>query len=253
MGSRLPGFRFYPTEQELVYFYLRNKLENRRPEIDRIIPVVDVYEYDPPQLPTLSGEASPVQQDHGEWFFFCPRQEKEAHGGRPKRTTPSGFWKATGSPAQVIDNNRVIGRKKTMVFYEGKAPTGRKTSWKMNEYKAYDEPSSSGETMKLRSEFSVCRLHRNSGCQRSFDRRPTVAAAPGANAVDMEWVAAAFGRPSYHGSNPPAAPTAEAGPSDRGSLPPAGQEEPAPEEAAEADQMMLDVLDWDFLFGCDEN
>jgi len=23
-----------------------------------------------------------------------------------------------------------------MVFYEGKAPTGRKTKWKMNEYKA---------------------------------------------------------------------------------------------------------------------
>jgi hypothetical protein len=30
----------------------------------------------------------------------------------------------------------VIGEKRTMVFYQGRAPTGTKTRWKMNEYKA---------------------------------------------------------------------------------------------------------------------
>lgn len=77
--------------------------------------------------------------DKEQWFFFCPRAEREVHGGRPTRTTPSGYWKATGSPSWVFSSspaNRVIGEKRTMVFYQGRAPTGTKTKWKMNEYKA---------------------------------------------------------------------------------------------------------------------
>lgn len=63
-------------------------------------------------------------------------------GGRPKRLTTTGYWKATGSPNHVYSSdNRVIGIKRTMVFYSGRAPNGRKTDWKMNEYKAIqDEP-----------------------------------------------------------------------------------------------------------------
>jgi len=77
--------------------------------------------------------------DKEQWFFFCPRAERELSGGRPARTTPSGYWKATGSPSHVYSAppaSRVIGEKRTMVFYEGRAPTGAKTRWKMNEYKA---------------------------------------------------------------------------------------------------------------------
>lgn len=47
------GFRFYPTEEELVSFYLHNKLNQTRPEIDRVIPVVDVYDYNPSDLPRI--------------------------------------------------------------------------------------------------------------------------------------------------------------------------------------------------------
>lgn len=78
--------------------------------------------------------------DTEQWFFFAPRQEREARGGRPNRTTASGYWKATGSPGYVYSSdNKVIGVKKTMVFYKGKSPTGRKTKWKMNEYRAIQE------------------------------------------------------------------------------------------------------------------
>jgi hypothetical protein len=131
-----PGFRFYPTEEELLGFYLRHRLAGTRPDVERVIPVVDVYGYHPSQLAALAGEAS--ARDTEQWFFFCPRAERELHGGRPARTTPSGYWKATGSPSCVISSatNRVIGVKRTMVFYQGRAPTGTKTRWKMNEYKA---------------------------------------------------------------------------------------------------------------------
>ena len=79
------------------------------------------------------------QGETEQWFFFSARQEREAKGGRPNRTTATGYWKATGSPGYVYSSdNKVIGVKKTMVFYRGKAPTGRKTKWKMNEYRAIE-------------------------------------------------------------------------------------------------------------------
>jgi hypothetical protein len=77
--------------------------------------------------------------DPEQWFFFIPRQESEARGGRPRRLTQTGYWKATGSPNYVYSsNNRIIGLKRTMVFYNGRAPNGSKTDWKMNEYKAIE-------------------------------------------------------------------------------------------------------------------
>lgn len=86
--------------------------------------------------------------DTEQWFFFMPRQEREVRGGRPSRTTGSGYWKATGSPSYVYSSdNKVIGVKKSMVFYRGKAPTGRKTKWKMNEYRAIKQDSSTSIPM----------------------------------------------------------------------------------------------------------
>ncbi|KAJ8477730.1 hypothetical protein OPV22_021457 [Ensete ventricosum] len=180
MSTVPPGFRFYPTEEELIGFYLQNKLENRREEdMEQVIPVVDVYCFDPWRLPPLSGEH--CRRDGEQWLFLCPRQEREAHGGRPTRTTPSGYWKATGSLSRVFSStNQVIGMKRTMVFYEGRTPTGTKTRWKMNEYRATEEGATTvmvSPTPKLRSEFSLCRMYTKSGCVRSFDRRPAAAAA----------------------------------------------------------------------------
>ncbi|CAK9159845.1 unnamed protein product [Ilex paraguariensis] len=171
MDDRPPGFKFYPTEEELVTFYLHNKLEGRRQDLDRVIPVVDIYEYNPWDLPREF-----CQGDTEQWFFFIPRQEKENRGGRPNRLTASGYWKATGSPGSVFSHhNRIIGMKKTMVFYTGRAPSGRKTEWKMNEYKVIEgeASSSTSTTPKLRQEFSLCRIYLKSKSLRAFDRRPT--------------------------------------------------------------------------------
>lgn len=51
MNSSLPGFRFYPTEEELLSFYLHNKLNNLRSDMERVIPVVDIFSHEPWQLP----------------------------------------------------------------------------------------------------------------------------------------------------------------------------------------------------------
>ncbi|KAL3530372.1 hypothetical protein ACH5RR_009694 [Cinchona calisaya] len=171
----IPGFRFYPTEDELISFYLNNMLEEKRlQDLNRVIPVINIHQFEPWQLPKLSGEL--CNGDTEQWFFFVPRQEREARGGRPNRTTASGYWKATGSPSYVYSSdNRVIGVKKSLVYYKGKAPTGRHTKWKMNEYRAIQDemPTSSTHAIpKLRNELSLYRVYIASGSLRAFDRRP---------------------------------------------------------------------------------
>ncbi|KAI3749942.1 hypothetical protein L2E82_20563 [Cichorium intybus] len=45
-----PGFRFNPTDEELVLYYLKRKICGRSLKLD-IIGEVDVYKWDPEELP----------------------------------------------------------------------------------------------------------------------------------------------------------------------------------------------------------
>jgi hypothetical protein len=45
-----PGFRFHPTDEELILHYLRNRAANAGCPVD-IIADVDIYKFDPWDLP----------------------------------------------------------------------------------------------------------------------------------------------------------------------------------------------------------
>ena len=45
-----PGFRFHPTDEELVLYYLKRRICRRKLKLD-IIAEVDVYKWDPEELP----------------------------------------------------------------------------------------------------------------------------------------------------------------------------------------------------------
>ena len=76
---------------------------------------------------------SVVKSDDQEWFFFCAR---EINRSRANRATKRGYWKSTGRDRQIRAKrtNTVIGTKKTLVFHEGRVPTGVRTSWLIHEY-----------------------------------------------------------------------------------------------------------------------
>ncbi|TYH98958.1 hypothetical protein ES332_A11G033500v1 [Gossypium tomentosum] len=148
-----PGFRFHPTDEELVGYYLKRKNEGLEIELE-VIPVLDLYKFDPWELP----EKSFLPKRDMEWFFFCPRDRKYPNGSRTNRATKAGYWKAIGKDRKVVCQPAVTGYRKTLVFYRGRAPLGDRTDWAMHEYRLSDEPSLGS------SAFALCRVvKRNDG------------------------------------------------------------------------------------------
>ncbi|KAE9614841.1 hypothetical protein Lal_00036202 [Lupinus albus] len=127
----LPGFRFHPTDEELVGFYLRRKVEKKSLRIE-LIKQIDIYKYDPWDLPKVSSVGEK------EWYFFCKRGRKYRNSIRPNRVTQSGFWKATGIDKPIYSSSTesvIIGLKKSLVYYRGSAGKGTKTDWMMHEFR----------------------------------------------------------------------------------------------------------------------
>ncbi|KAL2319436.1 hypothetical protein Fmac_028405 [Flemingia macrophylla] len=60
-----PGFRFHPTGEELVVFYLKRKITRNLSRHDHIV-VVDVYKLEPWDLPSMSK----LKTKDLEWYFF---------------------------------------------------------------------------------------------------------------------------------------------------------------------------------------
>lgn len=138
-----PGFRFHPTDEELVLQYLKRKVFSC-PLPASIIPEFDVCKSDPWDLP---GE---LEQEK---YFFSTREAKYRNGNRSNRATGSGYWKATGIDKQIVScrSNQVVGMKKTLVFYRGKPPHGSRTDWIMHEYRLID-------TLSTMENWVLCRI-----------------------------------------------------------------------------------------------
>ncbi|KQK21869.1 NAC domain-containing protein 92 [Brachypodium distachyon] len=124
-----PGFRFHPTDEEIISHYLTPKALDDRFS-SGVIGEVDLNKCEPWHLP---GQAKMGEK---EWYFFCHKDRKYPTGTRTNRATESGYWKATGKDKEIFRGRGVlVGMKKTLVFYRGRAPRGQKTGWVMHEFR----------------------------------------------------------------------------------------------------------------------
>ncbi|XP_074278838.1 uncharacterized protein LOC141602463 isoform X1 [Silene latifolia] len=90
-----------------------------------------------------------------EWYFFSLRDRKYPTGLRTNRATEAGYWKTTGKDKEIYRGGVVlIGMKKTLVFYRGRAPKGEKTNWVMHEYRLDNKHS----FRPTKEEWVVCRV-----------------------------------------------------------------------------------------------
>ncbi|PHT93326.1 NAC domain-containing protein [Capsicum annuum] len=149
-----PGFRFHPSDEELITYYLVNKISDSTNFTARAIGDVDLNKSEPWDLP---GKAKMGEK---EWYFFSLKDRKYPTGVRTNRATNSGYWKTTGKDKEIFSNSELVGMKKTLVFYRGRAPRGEKTNWVMHEYRIHSK--SSYRTHK-QDEWVVCRVFQKSG------------------------------------------------------------------------------------------
>ncbi|XP_076913679.1 NAC transcription factor 56-like [Bidens hawaiensis] len=168
-----PGFRFHPTDEELVVHYLKKKAASAPLPVS-IIAEVDLYKFDPWELPAKAtfGEE--------EWYFFSPRDRKYPNGTRPNRAATSGYWKATGTDKPVLTSGgtQKVGVKKALVFYRGKPPKGGKTNWIMHEYRLTDnktiskppgcDPVNKKASLRL-DDWVLCRIYKKNNMQRPVE------------------------------------------------------------------------------------
>ncbi|CAI9759314.1 unnamed protein product [Fraxinus pennsylvanica] len=130
-----PGFRFHPTEEELLQYYLRKKVAHQKIDLD-VIRDVDLNKLEPWDIQEKCKIGSTPQND---WYFFSHKDKKYPTGTRTNRATAAGFWKATGRDKVIHSNSQRIGMRKTLVFYKGRAPHGQKSDWIMHEYRLEDD------------------------------------------------------------------------------------------------------------------
>ncbi|KAE8679201.1 NAC domain-containing protein 86 [Hibiscus syriacus] len=152
-----PGFRFHPTDEELVAYYLDRKISGRTIDLE-IIPEVDLYKCETWDLP----DKSFLPSKDMEWFFYSPRNKKYPNGSRTNRATRGGYWKATGKDRAVQMSGSqkraaVVGMKKTLVYYRGRAPHGIRTNWVMHEYRLLHSASPTVPS-SLKDSYSLCRV-----------------------------------------------------------------------------------------------
>ncbi|KAK6120030.1 hypothetical protein DH2020_046231 [Rehmannia glutinosa] len=154
IGDTLPpGFRFYPSDEELVCHYLYKKITNEQVITDNLVEI-DLHTCEPWQLPDVA------KLNSSEWYFFSFRDRKYATGFRTNRATISGYWKATGKDRAILSPKTwaVVGMRKTLVFYKNRAPNGIKTGWIMHEFRL-ENPH-----VPPKEDWVLCRVfHKSSG------------------------------------------------------------------------------------------
>ncbi|CAB4270413.1 unnamed protein product [Prunus armeniaca] len=99
------GFRFRPTDEELVDYYLKNKVQGTDFHAEGIIDEIDILKFEPWDLVAKSL----MKPDDENGFFFSQPETRDM-----RRT--------------------VIGKKRILTFYIGHGRNSDKTDWVMHEY-----------------------------------------------------------------------------------------------------------------------
>ncbi|TKY49342.1 NAC domain-containing protein 21/22 [Spatholobus suberectus] len=143
-----PGFRFHPRDEELVCDYLMKKVTHN----DSLLMIdVDLNKCEPWDIPVTACVGGK------EWYFYTQRDRKYATGLRTNRATASGYWKATGKDRPILRKGTLVGMRKTLVFYQGRAPKGRKTEWVMHEFRI-EGPHGPPKISSSKEDWVLCRV-----------------------------------------------------------------------------------------------
>ncbi|XAR56873.1 hypothetical protein NMG60_11037500 [Bertholletia excelsa] len=143
-----PGFRFHPRDEELICDYLMKKVACCECPLMIEVDLNKCEPWDIPETACVGGK---------EWYFYSQRDRKYATGLRTNRATVSGYWKATGKDRPILRKGTLVGMRKTLVFYQGRAPKGRKSEWVMHEFRL-EGPLGPPKTSSAKEDWVLCRM-----------------------------------------------------------------------------------------------
>ncbi|KAB8115351.1 hypothetical protein EE612_055742 [Oryza sativa] len=128
----LPGFRFRPTDDELVIKYLYPRAFHV-PLPCAIITDVDIHHHNP-------WDIVPVAEREKGKHFFTRKEVKYPGSRRSNRVAGNGFWRAAGSEVPIYykpegaADDMLVGMRRTLVFHYGKSRSAERTEWAMHEF-----------------------------------------------------------------------------------------------------------------------
>ncbi|KAE9457178.1 hypothetical protein C3L33_10919, partial [Rhododendron williamsianum] len=139
-----PGCRFYPSEEQLLCYYLTSKNNNtsndRRLELfDDVINEVDLYNYNPFDLPDSTCFRFGPGGRKRHWYCYVAARVLSSGGGG-RRRAGGGYWKRRGGVRDVVGGKKVVvGTRRSFVYYLGgdekkKKNNAVRTEWVMYEY-----------------------------------------------------------------------------------------------------------------------
>ncbi|KAG7559413.1 NAC domain [Arabidopsis thaliana x Arabidopsis arenosa] len=114
-GMKLPiGYRFHPTEQELISFITCSQ----------------------GLCFSFAFLHHPWDQKEKQRYFFCKKREVSSNEHRIKISSGDGYWKPIGKERPIIACGKTFGIRRTLAFYETNKSSSycNKTRWSMTEY-----------------------------------------------------------------------------------------------------------------------
>ncbi|KAL0357440.1 UNVERIFIED_CONTAM: NAC domain-containing protein [Sesamum calycinum] len=155
-----PGYRFVPTDEELILFYLQNKVCFRPLPCEAVkdINANELYSNPPNTIVNFT-----LADNKKEWYFFIHQNkyQKEAEKNQTVRERNDarngsfgfwtslenyeervrkvgngiGVWRSAGKKDPIYDNNgKVFGFKIQFIYFSATANGYKKTHWRMEEY-----------------------------------------------------------------------------------------------------------------------
>lgn len=145
---KLPvGYRFDPTDDILVGYYLREKIFNQ-PLPNNLIRDYDVFQTEPWNLPG-GGK-------HMNWQSFVFYDTKSRVFEDPeKRGAGNGEWRIVekGQEFELSNNEDGVGKKNILVFWEANGDCFTKTNWVMHEL--FLDPKSNSSLMSTLAVYRI--------------------------------------------------------------------------------------------------
>ncbi|EEF52374.1 transcription factor, putative [Ricinus communis] len=146
MSFVAPGCRFYPSDEQLLCYYLTSKTDevgdgNNDKKINGydLIKELDLYEYEPSNLPENACYSYGYKGRRRHWYCYTKkfRVWKGEGRRRRRRKAKGGYWRSSGRVRDVVDpgGKVVIGTRSKFVFYSGNSVQSLiRTDWVLYEY-----------------------------------------------------------------------------------------------------------------------